>query len=194
MSLRLAVQSRDNEAEKLRRLRESIDKRQALAVKPGWVFSRFEDFHAEAREYEVQLRVHHEQSAALQASLERSRALAQRKEVTAPGFMWGRWRLDGLWGGLPYCVGVLFCSRIFTSRRPCALRCLSLRLRHGSWGASPRGGRTWKSSRFRTICSGWTKRRKSGGNASTRRLPRQAFLRCASLMRSTSSTRARAPN
>ncbi len=89
MSLRLAVQSRDNEAEKLRRLRESIDKRQALAVKPGWVFSRFEDFHAEAREYEVQLRVHHEQSAALQASLERSRALAQRKEVTAPGFMWG---------------------------------------------------------------------------------------------------------
>ncbi|MBX7256593.1 MAG: AAA family ATPase [Candidatus Hydrogenedentes bacterium] len=89
MSFRLAVQSRDNEMEKLRRLRESVDKRQSVAVKPGWVFSRFEDFHAEAREYEVQLRVHREQTAALQASLERSRTLAQRKDVSAPGFMWG---------------------------------------------------------------------------------------------------------
>ncbi len=100
-SFRLAVRSREEECAERDRLREEIRKRREAVAPRQQLFRNMPDFPEQAREYEVQKRMHEEQTLQRRNYLHTLQATRQELNENVPQFIWmGLLCLAGLVGTL----------------------------------------------------------------------------------------------
>ena len=87
-SFQVQVRSRNNEQDRLERLREQTEAKAEEVAKPEQVFSRFEDFGSAVRDYEVQVRVFDDQQAAIDSRTQELRDVAEEHASAVPGSRW----------------------------------------------------------------------------------------------------------
>jgi DNA repair exonuclease SbcCD ATPase subunit len=95
-SFRVARQSRNAAVEKLKRVREEIARRRAMHGPVAELFSGFQNFPAESREYEVASRVNEDRIAHLRSEIESLRIEADERHDSGPYSLW----TAGIFGGV----------------------------------------------------------------------------------------------